>query len=132
MVYPVFLFVCIFLVYLGLYQYDRCVIEQSLCYTLVRGREFAGASGEEREDLMLQMFEERLQEQGLLVTTGRAICEVGIAKQQMTYEGEVSAPLLGIVENSLQQRWQLECSGETGVWEPVAFIRLWDRLRGEE
>lgn len=131
MIFPVFLFVCIFLVYIGLYQYDRCVVEQSLRYAIVRGKELSHASEEEYEHILQEILERTLSEQYLIAVTGKTTSKTGYGVTELVYTGTMAVPWLGIVDNGIEDNWTVQVCGRAESWKPVSFIRICNRLKGE-
>ncbi len=131
MIFPVFLFVCIFLVYMGFYQYDRCIVEQSLHYAMVRGKELSHASEEEYEDILQGLFEETLWKQYLINVSGEVSGKTQLGRTELIYNGEMPVPWIRITDSNIENKWEVEVSGETEPWKPVDFIRFYNRLKGE-
>lgn len=131
MIFPIFLMVCIFLVYLGLYQYDRCITQQSLYYALVREKELSYATKNEYEEIINNIFNETLDKQYLIAVNGTAICKSDYGKLVLEYVGDMFTPWLDIPSGIKKEQWELQVRGEKQRWQPVAFIRFCNRLKGE-
>ncbi len=130
MIFPLFLMMCIFLVYLGMYQYNRCVAQQSIYYTLVRGKELSHAAEEEYEKIVNNFCEEILSKQYLIITGETVVCQTDNGKLNLEYVGDMSVPWLDIASDISEEQWKVRIRGEGERWKPVAFIRFCNRLKG--
>lgn len=131
MLFPIFLFLCVFLVYLGFYQYNRCILEQSMRYTLVRGKELSGAAEEEYEQIMGTLFTEVLEKQYLIGMDGGISCEVDSASMEISYIGTMPVPWLRITNNEINNDWRMSVCVRAEKWNPVNFIRICNKVKGE-
>lgn len=132
MILPIFFFACIFLVYIGIYQYDRCIAEQNLRYVIVRSKELTHASDKEREKNLQEMVETIFAECIMPGITGESECDVSRGKIKVSYNGIVAAKLLTVFDGDFEREWELQAEGTAKVWKPVEFIRLYSRIKGEE
>lgn len=130
LIFPVILFTYIFLVYLGIYQYDRCVLEQDLRCALVRTKELSGMGDSRKEFYVSQVFEELNEDKRLALTLSAAEFEEKYDKVQGNVTGQMAVPFLQISENGLRPVWSARVEGSMDAWNPVAFIRLCERVRG--
>lgn len=116
MLFPVILMIYFFLINIGIFQYERCVAEQSLCYALLRSKETYFLEQEER-----QLF---LKEAYASVASQRSINE-GWENKGFEVKGD---RVLGIVES----KNGIYISKEIKMLSPVEFIRLCNKLKGIE
>lgn len=129
---PIFFFVCIFLVYTGIYQYDRCIAEQNLRYVMVRSKELSHAADKEREEIMQEMLESVFEDRVMPGIIGESECDVSGGKIRVSFYGTIAAKLLIIFENNLDKEWSVRTEETAKVWKPVEFIRLYSRIEGGE
>ena len=131
MLFPIILFVLSFLVYLGFYQYNRCIVEESMRYAAVRGKELSGATEEEYEDILSDLFVETLDKHYLIGCDGKIECERTGPLTNLVYVGDMPVLWLKIVDSGIGGAWQIKVKSEAKRWDPVSFIRLCNRMKGE-
>lgn len=131
MLFPIILFALAFLVYLGFYQYNRCIAEESMRYAVVRGKELSGATEEEYENILSNLFAETLDKHYLIGCDGKAECKMNGSLTNLVYIGDMPVPWLKIGDSEIRGTWQIKVKTKSERWEPVSFIRICNRMKGE-
>ena len=127
---PIVLIVCCFIIYIGFYQYDRCVSEQDAYRAALRGANLYGADKEEKYRAVQKTLEE-------LATNhyAAARCSYKVSVKDKMYvkmEGTISIPLRGLARMVGTGVWDMEKEVESRMTDPVFFIRSCKLLGIEE
>ena len=131
MLFPIVLFVLSFLVYLGFYQYNRCIVEESLRYVMIREKELSRATEEEYEGVSKDLFVEILDKHYLIGCEGKTACKMDGLSMELVYDGTMPVPWLEIGDSAVNGMWQFTVKGEVEKWDPVSFIRLCNKVKGK-
>ena len=113
---PMLLFIIFFLMYAGIFQYDRCAIEQNTKQILLR------ASNEKIEESELYM--QLLQECKLPFLTCISVdLKIGEKEAVINFLGGLQTILGSLGESFGFDFWLIESRHTTELYKPVKFIR---------
>lgn len=126
LIMPLVFLVILFIIYVGFYQHDRCVMEQAAYRAALRGSSLYGADKDEKYRAVEDTLRE-LTENGLVVMEETHEIQI---KEQITIlsEGNLRIPLSGLVELTGSGEWSAEKKTESRLSDPVFFIRLCRKL----
>lgn len=126
LVFPMALYICVFIIYSGFYTYDRCVIEQDAYRAALQGssiyrqdnREVYNAAEDTLRTLMTDKYI-------------AADCTFMIRVQQdvsITIEGSTIMPFHGLALLTGQEDWYIKETAKSKCMNPVFFIRMCRQL----
>lgn len=121
---PVVFAVYCFLIYIGFYQYDRCLAEQDLRLAMLRGSKTGQMSGVERLAETYEIYENLGQDTYIAAEMERPQIRIAYGKMTGCVRGRLDIPVPGLPETE----WNIEVLGESDIRDPVFLLRLWDRM----
>ena len=132
LIMPLVLYVCIFIIYAGFYQYDRCIMQQDIYRAALRGSSLYGADQSEKYRAAADMMSD-LTKDNYIAAEYRY--EISVRKSVSIFmEGRIRMPFRGLAELTGARAWGIEETAESGFPDPVFFIRTCHQLgiRGKE
>lgn len=117
---PVLLMLYTFLIYIGLYQYNQCIMQNNVCLLALEGYHKNYAAEEFKP--LYQMEEELNADKYILGENIRTQYEIRRGKLRISSQGELTNPLskLGLG----QAQWELRGACEVSCVQPTQFLRL--------
>lgn len=125
---PIVFAVYFFLFYMGFYQYNRCLAEQDLRLTLLRGSRSMRAVGTEMLAETYEIYGDIEQDKYIAVSMHRP--QICIAQGKIT--GSVRGSMEISVPGMPETEWSMEVHGENTITDPVFLLRLWNRIWEEQ
>lgn len=126
LVFPMALYICIFIIYSGFYIYDRCVIGQDAYRAALRGSSLYRQDNQEvynaAEDTLRKFMTDKY------IT---AECTFLIKVQQdvsITMEGRAIMPFKGLALLTGTEDWYIKEEAKSRCINPVFFIRMCRQL----
>ena len=126
LVFPLALYICIFIIYSGFYIYDRCVIGQDAYRAALRGSSIYRQDNREvynaAEDTLKMLMSDKYI---------AAECSYVIKVQQdadITTEGSTVMPFRGLALLTGQEDWHIKETAKSRCLNPVFFIRMCRQL----
>lgn len=123
MVLPIVLGTIVAVVYLLIFQYNRCLMEQDVGALALRGAVMQTQDGKERIRLMRQDAEGFYKEKYIAWRSG----EVKLRQEK----GRLYAEWSGEMELPFCERFSVQTSYENHIVSPIFFVRNYRKLRGE-
>lgn len=132
MLFPLVLGIVLLVIYLMIYRYNVCILEQETAILALRGIQGQRLAVEQTGTEVL----EELQQQAAAAETEQYVAmelsrfTVGMSGYRIRAEGEgqVRIPFVGLGAMTGEEGWQLEVCYENRLLKPVPFIRICRRL----
>lgn len=122
LVFPMVLYVCVFIIYSGFYIYDRCVMWQDAYRAALRGSSLYRQDKQEvynaAEDTLQMLMQEKY------IATE---CNFTVKVQQevsITVAGSTAMPFRGLKLLTGTEDWYMEETAKSKCINPVFFIRM--------
>lgn len=126
LIMPLVLYVCIFIIYAGFYQYDRCIMQQDIYRAALRGSSLYGANQSERYRAAADMMEELTRDN---YVAAEYRYEISVRNSVSIFmEGRIRMPFQGLAELTGAREWEIEETAESRRLDPVLFIRTCRQL----
>ena len=126
LIFPIALYICIFIIYSGFYIYDRCVISQDAYRAALRGSSLYRQDNKEvynaAEDTLKMLMTDKYI---------AAECTFMIGVQQdvnITIEGSTVMPFRGLALLTGQEDRYIKETAKSKCMNPVFFIRMCRQL----
>lgn len=121
LIMPIVLYVCIAIIYLGFFQYDRCLMRQDAYRAALKG---SSAFRDDNQRVFNTAYEkmEELASEKYMATS----CDYKITVQDkvsVLVEGSVHMPFRGIAGFVKASEWTIREKAESKCINPVIFIR---------
>lgn len=124
LVFPVVLWVILFVIYLLFFQYNRCLMEQDLGILALRGARMQAEDNTDRIQELRKMEEETDSKMYFAWEMGRSNLSAGKGKITVEQQGKIKVPFI----NPGEGWWSAGVSYENHVISPVVYIRTYRRL----
>lgn len=121
----------IFILYLGFYLYNACVIKQVACVAALRGSQLQKATTEEVEAYVQQQLENLLENQMLAEENIDKEIRVSAGKVKVRINSEMKMPLAEWI-SSETNLWSIESKAEASRLNPVDIIRNVRKINGSQ
>lgn len=132
LIFPVILFVYSFLLYMGFFQYNRCLLEQDVLLAAIKSSRILPYDSAEAARQAVAAVERPGLDKYIGWTAETPRVSAGQGKISIEAGGYMDIPLFRNVPFLHGDRWELREQTEIKAQEPVFFIRLCRRiLRGE-
>lgn len=126
LVFPMALYICVFIIYIGFYMYDRCVIGQDAYRAALRGssiyrqdnREVYNAAEDTLKTLMADKY--IAAEYTFMIKVQKDI--------NITIEGNTVMPFHGLALLTGREDWSIKEAVKSKCINPVFFIRMCRQL----
>lgn len=126
--FPMVAAVYVALFYMGFYQYDRCVAEQSLRLSLLQGSRAGGNTEQE----ISTAYSANSRDKYIIAQVGDVELQVSSGKITGILEGTMGLSGLSFTEYGRNGEWKFAVTGESREWDPVFWLRTWKRLKKED
>ncbi len=130
LIFPLALYICIFILYSGFYIYDRCVAEQDAYRAALRG------SSLYREDMqaVYNAAEDTLREhmEGKYAVADYDFSVRAQGGVSIVMEGDVNMPFQGLRLLPETGAWHIRVEAESRCINPVFLIRMYRQLKQEK
>jgi len=124
LVFPMVLWVILFIIYLLFFQYDRCLMEQDMGILALRGTRIQAEDNADRIQRLRKMEEETNSKKYYAWEMERSNLSAGKGKVSVERQGKIKIPFI----NSGEGWWSAGASYEHHMISPVTFIRAYRRL----
>lgn len=132
LIFPIILFVYSFLLYMGFFQYNRCLLEQDVLLAAIKSSRILPYDSVEAARQAGAAVEGLGRDKYIGWTAKDPRVLAGQGKISIEVSGYMDIPLFRNVPFLHDGRWELQKQAEIKAQEPVFFIRLCRRiLRGE-
>lgn len=133
MLFPVILLTYFFLFYIGFYQYDRCLTEQDMRLSLLRGSRVKCAGSQERLRETAEIYRKVNGDKTIAVMINSENVQFSIAQGRLygSAKGNMSTPILSALSVGMNFIWDMEVEGARTCRDPVLLIRTWERIRSQ-
>lgn len=121
LIVPFVMYICIFVIYVGFFQYDRCIMRQDAYRAALQGSSIYRADNQAVYNAAFDMAK-RITENKYIGTD----CSFNIAVQgevSVTMGGSITMPFRGLAALSGRADWTIEESMSSKCINPVFFIR---------
>ena len=129
MVFPVVMACILFVVYMMLYQYDRCMLEQDLGAAALWGSRVEASGGESLEELIQGRMNEINREKYAAWSLTALDAALDKNNFSVTGAGQIRFPLPGWNFWSSGNVWSAEADYRFGRLSPVTFVRLCRKVK---
>lgn len=122
LVFPMVLYVCVFIIYSGFYIYDRCVMRQDAYRAALRGSSLYRQDKQEVYNAAEDTLRMLMQEKYIAVE-----CNFTVKVQQevsITVAGSTAMPFHGLKLLTGTEDWYMEETAQSKCINPVFFIRM--------
>ena len=133
LLFPVVFFIYVFILYIGFYQYDRCLLEQDCMRVALKGSIAQRYGNEKALQTMKQADMEREMQKylGLYIEEPEFSAGRGLVSVKM--DASLCFPFSNLLLGFENDIWEIHTDVETVGQDPVFYIRLCNRLlRGEK
>ena len=132
LVFPMVIGVILLLIYLGFYQYDRCMLEFDMAAIALVGyhceEEETESVLDEMERVAVGISRERYvaweAENINIEVNGNRVCASG--------GGKLRFPFGFLIQKGMNDAWEAEANYENRRLDPVAFVRGYKKIAGGE
>ena len=118
---PIILFCLLFIIYMGFWEYDKCLVEQDIFSAMLRGSNAVDISNEELNQYLAgNVFAENK-----YLYLGAVQEEISVSKEEMTFQwkGAVKTILNNNQMLSGVNAFTLQGSYQVQRYDPISFIR---------
>lgn len=126
MVMVLVLYVCISVICLGFFQYDRCLMQQDAYRAALRGSSVYKGDKLKVYTTTKQMLQEFENDKYVATRYDYIVSVKDSSKVWIT--GGVRMPFVGIIHFLKTIEWEIEASAESKLIDPVTFIKLCRQL----
>lgn len=126
--FPMVAAVYVALFYMGFYQYDRCIAEQSLRLSLLQGSRAGGDSEQE----ISGAYGVNSRDKYIMAQVGDMEVQTKNGRIAGVLEGTMGISGISFTEYGRDGEWKFTVTGEIGEWDPVFWLRAWKRLNKED
>lgn len=112
----------VFIIYLGLYLYNACVMKQAAYIAVLRGSQLTDASSGEVEIYVEQQLEKLLENQILARENIRQEIKVSAHKVKIGLNTDIKMPFAEFT-SSVTELWKIKSEAEASRVNPVEIIR---------
>lgn len=127
LIIPMVLYICISIVYIGFFQYDRCVMKQDAYRAALAGSSIYRENNQEVYNASCHMLESYGKEKYIATGCSQEVTIQGSVNVSM--EGFVKAPFQGIKDLAGVPGWEIKEQAESKCINPVVFIRLCRQIK---
>lgn len=132
LVFPMVIGTILLLIYLGFYQYDRCMLEFDMATIAL-----AGCSCDEKDqvavlDEMERVIREISKERYIAWEAENINIEVKGNRVRTAGGGKLRFPFGLLIQKGVNGVWKVEASYENRRMDPVAFVRGYKKITGGE
>ena len=132
LVFPLVIGTILLLIYLGFYQYDRCMLEFDMGTIALRG-----CSCDEQDRTMVLDEMERsvrgiYKEKYIAWEAGDINMEMEGNRIRVSGTGKIRFPFGFLMQRGMTEVWEIKANYENRRLDPVAFIRTYKKLAGGE
>ena len=130
MIFSLVIFVNVLLIYLGIFQYDRCLMEQDMGFLVLKG---CTIQEDEKERVMqkLQYYVDKVDKEKYIMWKEESM---GIRLEKGTLQieqcGSLYFPFTGMWQGNSQSLWKTTIKYENQRVNPVSVIRKYRKLTG--
>ena len=118
---PIILFCLLFIIYLGFWEYDKCLVEQDIFAIMLRGSNAIDLSNEELNQYLAgNVFAENK-----YLYLGSVQEKIGVSKEEMRFQwsGEIKTILNNNQMLGSINTFVLQGSYQVQRYDPISFIR---------
>lgn len=121
----------IFLLFLGFYLYNACVIKQAVYVAALRGSQLTNVTSDEVEAYVQQQLENLMGNQILARENMEKEISVSIGKVKVRISSHMQMPLTEWI-SSVTNLWSIESKAEASRINPVDIIRNVRKINGSQ
>lgn len=122
LIMPLVLYICIFIIYMGFYIYDRCIMKQDAYRAALKGSSQYVADNQEVYNEVYRSMENLKQDKYIATECNY---EITVRERVMvSVKGCIKMPFRGIAQITGGGEWKIEEKAESRCINPVVFIRL--------
>ncbi len=125
---PMVLAVYIFLIYLGLYQYDRCLLEQDCRLIALRGSFLQGQENKEIYWCVNKMFNENNWDKFALSVKNNIAIEVSGENVNAEICRYINVPFVKNIFEGISEEWKIQVAAKSRRLEPATVIRICKKI----
>ena len=126
LVMPVVLYLCVFIIYSGVFIYDRCVMKQDAYRAALRGSSISSEDNEEAYLSADKYLETIAAEKYIAAEYSYAVSVKD--KVKVTVTGYIDVPFRGFLELTGRTGFTVAETAESKCFNPVLFIRMCRQL----
>lgn len=130
LIVPIVMYVCIFVIYAGFFQYDRCLMRQDAYRAALRGSSIYRANNQEVYNETFAVAENMVADKYIATKSSYEIAVQGSVSVVM--KGCVNMPFRGLATLVGNSEWQIEETMSSKCINPVFFIRSCRQLLPEK
>ena len=132
LVFPVVIGTILLLIYLGFYQYDRCMLEFDVAMIALRGCSCDDEQARAMLDEMERVAEELSGERYITWEAESINMEIRGNCIRAAGGGKLRFPFGFLVQKGMDGVWEAEANYENKRLDPVAFVRGYKKIAGGE
>lgn len=126
LIMPLVLYICVFIIYAGFYQYDRCLMKQDAYRAALRGSSTYRNSNQEVYNAAFETLERIGKEK---YAAASYTCDISVNRTvAVQMEGSVQMPFRAMSGLVGASRWEIKEKAESKCINPVFFIRTCRQL----
>ncbi len=126
LIMPMALFVCISIIYIGFFQYDRCLMKQDAYRAALAGSSIYRESNQEVYNTSYHMLENYGKEKYIATECSQEVTIQGSVNVSM--KGFVKVPFHGMKAFTGAVGWEIKEQAQSKCLNPVVFIRMCRRI----
>lgn len=130
MIFSLVIFVNVLLIYLGIFQYNRCLMEQDMGFLILKG---CAIQDNEKDGVMqkLQYYADKIDKEKYLMWKEESM-GIRLEKGTLRIEqcGSLYFPFTGMWEGDSESHWKAKIKYENQRVNPVSVIRKYRKLTG--
>lgn len=127
LILPMVLYVCISIVYIGFFQYDRCVMKQDAYRAALAGSSIYRENGQEVYNASFVMLENIGVQKYIATDCSQKITVQG--RVNVSMKGVVKVPFQGIKSLTGVSGWEIKERAQSKCLNPVIFIRMCRQIK---
>lgn len=124
--------VIVLLIYLVVFQYNRCLMEQDVGALALKGCSMQAADKDELMQILMQSADSIYQEKYLMWQGDSPEMKLAGESIEVTQRGSLSFPFTWMYEGEIDGFWTATANYENHRIDPVGTIRLYRKLAGGE
>lgn len=128
MVFPIVFSVILLVLYLLLFQYNRCLQEQDIGILALKGCNIQTEDKEAKKELLEKNYTAVDWEKYLAWEREKATVTLEKNKVQVKQKARFRFPFASLLSWDAQEEWQIETTFENQITSPVDFVRICKKI----
>lgn len=122
LVMPIVLTGIVFIIYLGFYLYNVCIIREVSYIAALRAGQQKELSNSQQKEFALEQLEQLLEERLLAARVIERDVKINSRKIKISVKADFKSPLFGMLPENMKI-WTLQCEESASGINPVTIIR---------